>query len=91
MNDAKFKRLQRLIHSTEIFLGEMQKLHRQETGRDYVISGPLPPEDDLKEILLGGLDRINDKLEKVLLIQNSPWYVLPKKTAKEITDADKTN
>ena len=46
MTDYDFQQLRRQIHKKEFELIELQKLHRQETGSDYVVSGPLPEPDE---------------------------------------------
>lgn len=52
MTKKEFEHLRRQIHKKEFELIELQKLHRQETGRDYVVSGSLPePEEEVKAML----------------------------------------
>ena len=47
MNDKKFQELRRQIHKKMVELLALQGLHRNGTGQDYIISGPLPePEED---------------------------------------------
>ena len=45
MNDKEFEQLKRQIHKKIFELIELQKLHWQETGRNYVVSGSLPEPD----------------------------------------------
>jgi len=45
MTGYEFEQLRRQIHKKMAEIIELQKLHRRETGRDYVISGPLPEPD----------------------------------------------
>ena len=42
MDDREFSLLQDALHKNIVEGNELQKLHRKETGRDYVISGPRP-------------------------------------------------
>lgn len=42
MNDQEFNNLQNFIHTKMLELEELQKAHIKETGRRYVINGPLP-------------------------------------------------
>ena len=46
MNDKEFEQLKRQIYKKIFELIELQKLHRQETGRDYIVSGTLPEPDE---------------------------------------------
>ena len=47
MNDKEFQELRRKIHKKMRELFDLQKLHREQTGQDYIISGYLPePEKD---------------------------------------------
>ena len=51
MTDYEFRQLRMQIHKKEFELIELQKLHRQATGQDYVVSGSLPePEEESLEI-----------------------------------------
>ena len=54
LTDEEFEALRRKIHETIILLIELQKLHREQRGQDYVISGPLNPSLDW------GLEKSND-------------------------------
>lgn len=57
MTKKEFQQLQREIHQKEDELAELQKLHIKETGRRYIISGPLPDDDSqAKCIECGGID-----------------------------------
>ena len=42
VTDEEFEALKRKIHKTMIDLIKLQKPYRQQTGRDYIINGPLP-------------------------------------------------
>ena len=42
MTQKELHQLQKEIHQKEDELNELQKLHIKETGRRYIISGPLP-------------------------------------------------
>ena len=55
MNDKEFQQLRRQIHKKMVELLVLQRLHRNETGRDYVISGPLP-EPEVEVILSGQIN-----------------------------------
>ena len=50
MTDKEFQQLRRQIHKKMVELLVLQRLHRNETGQDYVISGPLPEPEETKEI-----------------------------------------
>jgi hypothetical protein len=55
MNDKEFQQLRRQIHKKMVELLVLQRLQRNETGQDYVISGPLQAdgEDQCAKIDLG--------------------------------------
>ena len=85
MNDKEFEQLRSTIQSLMLFLNDLQKLHREQTGKDFVISGPV---DELSDVLLDGLNRIGSKLDALLKNQGGYWFPPPHKTAKEITNAE---
>jgi hypothetical protein len=44
MSDDELRNLQRVIQRQIMYLNQLQKMHCEQTGRDFVISGPLDKE-----------------------------------------------
>jgi len=46
MTKEELRNLQRVIQRAIIYLNKLQKLHKQQSGRDFVISSPLEGKND---------------------------------------------
>lgn len=47
LTDTQFKNLRLAIYELKLGINRLQKIHRRETGKDFVISGPLSSEDEM--------------------------------------------
>ena len=59
MNDLEFKELKLKIYRLKVELAEAQKEHEKETGRRFVISGPMPKAPRYDDVFFEGLARLN--------------------------------
>jgi len=47
LTDTQFKRLRIALYELTLGIERLQKIHMRETGKDFVINGPLSSEDEM--------------------------------------------